>query len=103
MFLAASFLDVLSHSLKECVVRSQPLDQEKFNFKIAVSQFLVGLLITPFVLQVSKWKDDYSGTPLADQASISLFEFMVKYFSLGLQCVFAIKKDSIDGIEHDYC
>jgi len=54
LFLLCSLFDVVSHALKESVVRTQPLDQEKFNFKISISQFIVGLMITPAILSISQ-------------------------------------------------
>lgn len=46
-------IDVISHAIKESLVRSQPMNQEKFNLKIAISQFIIGLAITPLILQFS--------------------------------------------------
>ena len=37
LFLLCSLFDVVSHSLKESIVRSQPLNQEKFNFRISIA------------------------------------------------------------------
>ena len=61
IFLLCSLFDVISHALKESIVRNQMLNQEKFNFKISLAQLLVGIIITPFVLQISKEYEDYSG------------------------------------------
>jgi hypothetical protein len=52
-FLGSQVIDVISHAIKESLVRSQPMNQEKFNLKIAISQFLIGLAITPLILQFS--------------------------------------------------
>ena len=71
LFIVSAFLDVLSHLLKECIVRSQPIDQEKFNLKITISQFIVGVCIAPVVLAISKWKEDYANTPLEDKDELS--------------------------------
>jgi hypothetical protein len=49
-FLGSQVIDVISHAIKESLVRSQPMNQEKFNLKIAISQFLIGLAITPLIL-----------------------------------------------------
>ena len=54
LFLLCSLFDVVSHALKESIVRSQPLNQEKFNFRISMAQLIVGIVITPFILQMSK-------------------------------------------------
>lgn len=46
-------IDVISHAIKDNLVRSQPLNQESFNFKIAISQFVLGLLLTPIILSMA--------------------------------------------------
>jgi hypothetical protein len=46
-------IDVISHAIKENLVRSQPLNQEKFNLKISISQFVIGVLLTPVILAIS--------------------------------------------------
>ena len=86
LFLLCSLFDVVSHALKESIVRSQPINQEKFNFRISVAQLVVGLIITPFILQISKQYEDYSGSPIeADNPkNMALSDFMAEYFSLGL-------------------
>jgi hypothetical protein len=52
-FLACQVIDVISHAIKDNLVRQQPLNQEKFNLKIAISQFIIGILITPLILYFS--------------------------------------------------
>lgn len=37
LFLICAVLDVLSHALKESLVRSMPLEQAKFNYNISIS------------------------------------------------------------------
>ena len=54
LFLLSSLFDVISHALKESIVRSQPLNQDKFNFRISVAQLVVGVLMTPFILRISQ-------------------------------------------------
>lgn len=53
LFVLSQVLDVLSVTIKESIVRSQPLNQEKFNFKIAMSQLIIGLILTPAILAIS--------------------------------------------------
>lgn len=36
MLIISTFLDVISHTIKEALVRSQPLNQEKFNFRLSL-------------------------------------------------------------------
>ena len=45
-------LEVISHSIKESLVRSKPLNTDKFNFKISLGQFIIGLLITPIIVSI---------------------------------------------------
>ena len=54
LFLICSFLDVLSHALKESIVRNQPLNQERFNFRVSIAQFVVGICMTPIILSISR-------------------------------------------------
>jgi len=53
LFMLCSLFEVISLAIKEGLVRSQPLNQEKFNFKIAVSQLVIGILMTPIVIAIS--------------------------------------------------
>ena len=80
IFLMCSLFDVISHALKEAIVRTQPLNQEMFNFRISVAQFLVGVGITPFVLSISKSYENYDGSGIDDASGMHLWEFMVAYF-----------------------
>ena len=64
LFLLCAFFDSASHILKESIVRSQPLEQEEFIFKISVSQFIVGLVITPAILMISKYFEDYGSSEM---------------------------------------
>jgi len=36
------------------------VNQEKFNFRVSVAQLVVGIVITPLILQISKEYEDYS-------------------------------------------
>ena len=92
LLLLCSLFDVISHALKESIVRAQPLNQEKFNYRISLAQLGTGIVMTPFVLQVSKEYEDYSGnTAIADPKNMPLWEFMAAYFSEGLSCLFQVE------------
>ena len=52
-FLLCQVIDVISHAIKDNLVRQQPLNQEKFNLKINISQFVIGILLTPVILAIS--------------------------------------------------
>lgn len=52
MFLAAAIFDVISVTMKESLVRTQPLDQVSFNLKISIGQLLLGLAISPVILMI---------------------------------------------------
>lgn len=45
-------MEVISLGIKEGLVRSQPINNEKFNFKISLGQFLIGLAITPIIVDI---------------------------------------------------
>jgi len=42
-------LDVVSHTIKEAIVRSQPLNQESFNFQLGLFQMILGCLLFPII------------------------------------------------------
>ena len=75
LFMLCSLFDVISHALKESIVRSQPINQEKFNFRISLAQLMVGLVISPFVLQISREYEDWSALPF-DAKQMTILEFM---------------------------
>jgi hypothetical protein len=104
LFLLCSLFDVVSHALKESVVRTQPLDQEKFNFKISISQFLVGCMITPAILSISQQYEDYStnDTPLANYSSESFGTFAKAYFYYGFNCILGFDK-SVEADPQGQC
>jgi len=37
MVIVSVLLDVVSHTIKEIIVRTQPLNQEKFNFRVSIT------------------------------------------------------------------
>jgi hypothetical protein len=59
LFIICAVLDVLSHWLKESLIRSTPLEQSKFNYNISISQLVVGLVLSPFVLLISRHFESY--------------------------------------------
>ena len=73
---------MISHAIKENVVRSQPLNQEKFNLKIAASQLIIGILLTPVILSMSLKLDDFNqpDDPLKDDAAAGFSQFFSAYF-----------------------
>ena len=49
---------------------------------------MIGLAITPFILQISKEYEDYSGNKqISDPKSMTLTDFMGAYFSEGFSCL----------------
>ena len=63
LFMLSSLFDVISHAFKESIVRTKPVNQEKFNFHISLAQFIVGVAMSPVVLSVSKEYEDYQQLP----------------------------------------
>jgi hypothetical protein len=64
-FALSALLEVISLGIKEGVIRSQPINNEKFNFKVSLGQFLVGIAITPIIVDIytsSSPEQDYSGS-----------------------------------------
>ena len=48
----------------------------------------MGLIITPFILQVSKNYEDYDGSDVVDPKDMDLSDFMGIYFREGFTCLF---------------
>ena len=53
MFIGAQLIDVFSNLIKDNLVRSQPLNQYSFNFKISLSQLIIGIVMTPAIIAIS--------------------------------------------------
>lgn len=64
LFMLSSVFDVVSLAIKEGLVRSQPLNQARFNFKIALSQFVVACIMIPIILSIAKELDDEPDNPV---------------------------------------
>jgi hypothetical protein len=94
-FLLSQVIDVISHSIKENVVRSQPLNQEKFNLKIAVSQFILGVILTPVILAISMSLDDFGepDDPLNGFEKNGFGVFFQAYMQMGIKCIFQVADD----------
>ncbi len=91
--------DAVSNALKESIVRSQPLDQALFSSKVSISQLIVGLIITPVILAISKEYENYDGSPLAVPAEESLGKFFTAYFKTGFECVFSMSASDTSHCE----
>ena len=80
----SNLLDVISHTIKEAIVRNQPLNQEIFNFKISAFQFVIGILAIPMIklTQIRNIKDPNS--PFKDDTDKSAMSYASKYISQGL-------------------
>ena len=53
---------------------------------------MVGLVISPFVLQVSREYEDWSALPF-DAKQMTILEFMQWYFGEGLGCLFQLEHE----------
>lgn len=100
---------MLSHGLKESLVRSVPINQGKFNLNISVAQLIAGIILSPILLAISYKYDNYTeDSPLGklqtNQAPFS--EFYFKYIELGFGCAFNIEDNGTtydDGGVSDVC
>uniref|UniRef100_A0A7S3IV51 Uncharacterized protein n=1 Tax=Strombidium inclinatum TaxID=197538 RepID=A0A7S3IV51_9SPIT len=90
MILISVLLDVVSHTIKEVLVRSQPLNQEKFNFGVSVCQVVIVCLAMPFVKITQPQATDNS--PFADEKfdKMPIFEYAKYYLVYGFQCLFDV-------------
>jgi len=94
--IASVILDVVSHTIKEALVRSQPLNQENFNFQISAFQCIVSLCFLPFVQMTqdaNKTDSPFYGAYYSDMDSML---YTGKYVQYGLRCVFGDQDPSIN-------
>lgn len=104
LFLGSAAFDVMSHGLKESLVRGVPINQGKFNLNISVAQLVAGIILSPILLAISYKYDTYGDdSPLgALQEDGSPFsEFYIKYISLGFQCAFNFNDDANFNVTQD--
>jgi hypothetical protein len=69
---------------------------------------VVGILISPIILAISKSVEDYGDTPLSKKLDGSFFDFMLEYFRLGFGCVLNFTsdpnfQDTLNGELVDVC
>jgi hypothetical protein len=60
-------------------VRSQPINNEKFNFKVSIGQFLIGVIITPIIVDIY--------TSSSSESHGSTWYNIGKYLGDGFRCV----------------
>lgn len=59
MVIISVVLDVLSHTIKEVLLRTQPLNQERFNFRVSVFQLCITIIGFPLVkLTQADYRED---------------------------------------------
>jgi ferric iron reductase protein FhuF len=75
IFAVSSVLDLLSNTIKEHIVRSQPVDEQKFTFYVSLSQFICGLLISPIILALNKKYVDFGKNPNLSPEDLAFSEF----------------------------
>ena len=105
LFMLSSACDVVSHSIKENIVRSQPLNQNEFNLKIAISQLIVGIIITPAILKYSAHQEhseigtpvDVGSPPFYETDNGEFWTFFGNYFRYGYACIFAGEQGAINN------
>ena len=95
MWLSAC-LDVVSHTIKEALVRSQPLNQETFNFQIGLFQLFVGLLLLPFI-KMTQGRNGVDSPFYGEYFDhLNVFAYAGQYAKYGLMCAFSIDQGSLD-------
>lgn len=86
LFLVLSaVLEAISVAIKEGLVRSQPLNNEKFNFKVSLGQFIIGILIMPIIVDI------YTSSTKQGQENTT-WENIGTYVVDGLKCVTSFSK-----------
>lgn len=98
----SSVCDVISNCIKEALVRSQPMNQERFNFQVGVFQLIIGVILLAVIkvayLSQSGRESSPFGSP--EVQDMNVFSFAALYVKLSYQCIFYTKGqgdyDSID-------
>lgn len=108
LFMLSAVFDIFSHGLKESLVRSVPVNQNKFNLHVSVAQLISGLLLSPILLSISYNYDHYGGDSVLGQIQANqepFRKFFAKYIELGFGCAFNFKQNSVfdDGESTDIC
>lgn len=49
LLIISQVCDVISNCIKEALVRSQPMNQEQFNFQVSIFQIIIGLIVLIFI------------------------------------------------------
>jgi predicted small integral membrane protein len=91
LFILSIILDVLSHTIKEAIVRSQPLYQEAFNFRVSVCQLILSLCLIPIIkMTQSRTLEDspFFGEKYED---MNFLQYSFEYTKFGLMCFMGIK------------
>jgi hypothetical protein len=91
LFLFSAAFDIISHGIKETIVRKNPIDQGKFNLKTSIAQLAAGILLSPVLLSISYKYDAYDiKSPLGQlkQTEAPFSQFYLEYFQYGLLCAF---------------
>lgn len=96
MVIVSCILDVVSHTIKEILVRTQPLNQEKFNFKISFFQLCISVVALPLIkLTENENKDGIFSEDKYKETGLLGFAF--DNLKFGIQCICSTKsKDSIE-------
>ena len=64
LFLLSSCIDVVSHAVKESVVRSMPVIRAEFTFYASLAQLVCGIILMPLILDISMKYENFVGTPM---------------------------------------
>lgn len=96
VFLTGIFLDVISSTMKEAIIRTQPLNQEEFNYQISVFQFVVALIGLPFIKGTQSENMDDSPFHGPEFDDLSYLAYAGQYIKYGMSCVFAHKSSQDD-------
>ena len=88
MFLGSAGFDVLSHGLKESLVRGTPINVTKFNLNISIAQLIAGFVMSPILLAINKQCVNYPLPPLSKFKTAAFHEFYRAYFVNGMKCAY---------------
>ena len=88
IFVLSGVMLAISHSLKEIVVRRQPLDMTNFNFKISIAQLCSLIVFTPAIMYLCKRFERFTFPSILNaQEQAGFGPFINAYVVRGFECI----------------
>lgn len=89
MIIIAAVLDVVSHTIKEVLVRTQPLNQEKFNFKVSIMQLFIAIFVGLPLIKITQ-RANHEDSPFfgPEYDNEPFYSYTWNYIQYSTTCIF---------------